>query len=233
MQRRPLPPSILPTAHLQFILVIAARSRLGLVGGGAHSVSTLRNSFLVVVSDQLFSVVTDVDETVVRVQDSPLLCLQAVNTHPGEARLASGFFIPEFFGWYMLIYLFFVCLSTVLAEYLTSLIYCFNQVNVWLLVCLLSVSLLSELCYGYLFISTFICFLFKLLFVCLFQLLFLRLFSYLMVASCVSSLTVFSPSPQGTTIFTVLKLTVTFILTPSLFSYFYHSCIFYFCYSSH
>ena len=32
-----------------------------------------------------------------------------------------------------------------------------------------------------------------------------------MVANCVSSLTVFSPSPQGTTIFTVLKLTVTFI----------------------
>ena len=32
-----------------------------------------------------------------------------------------------------------------------------------------------------------------------------------MVASWVSSLTVFSPSPQGTTILTVLKLTVTFI----------------------
>ena len=32
-----------------------------------------------------------------------------------------------------------------------------------------------------------------------------------MVASCVSSRTVFSPSPQGTTILTVLKLTVTFI----------------------
>ena len=35
---------------------------------------------------------------------------------------------------------------------------------------------------------------------------------YLVVANCVSSLTVSSPSPQGTTILTVEKDTVTFIV---------------------
>jgi hypothetical protein len=45
---------------------------------------------------------------------------------------------------------------------------------------------------------------------------------YLVVASCFSSLTVSSPSPQGTTIFTVLKLTVTFILSLFLTSAFSH-----------